>query len=349
MVFKNMNIALVEDDKDTISIIKRYCNEVGITLTKFKDPLQAMTFLIQQEVDLLIVKNQFKYFKGIDIATEFRKNHEQIPIMMLKEEEDKKTLYEQALKAGVNEFISKPFNYVELKLRIENLLKLRELNNILNDKTKLLKEEIQNATSNIKKDEFELLEVLSKTTEYKNQNIAIHTARVAEYSRLLAQKYGLSDHIQNIIFHAAPLHDIGKVGIPDILLRTPRELKHKEFEIVKKHTLIGYNILKSSNNEFLEAGAIIALTHHEKYDGSGYPKALRGHKIPIEGRIVALADVFDNLTSERTYKKAYSFEDAVEIIKKESSSHFDPELVEVFLKNINEVKSIYNSFEKQTI
>ena len=343
MVFKNMNIALVEDDKDTISIIKRYCNEVGITLTKFKDPLQAMTFLIQQEVDLLIVKNQFKYFKGIDIATEFRKNHEQIPIMMLKEEEDKKTLYEQALKAGVNEFISKPFNYVELKLRIENLLKLRELNNILNDKTKLLKEEIQNATSNIKKDEFELLEVLSKTTEYKNQNIAIHTARVAEYSRLLAQKYGLSDHIQNIIFHAAPLHDIGKVGIPDILLRTPRELKHKEFEIVKKHTLIGYNILKSSNNEFLEAGAIIALTHHEKYDGSGYPNKLQGDDIHIYGRITAVADVFDALLNKRCYKEAWSIDKVVEFFKSERDKHFDGKLVDILLENIDFFKAIVDN------
>jgi response regulator RpfG family c-di-GMP phosphodiesterase len=346
MVFKGMNIALVEDDSETISKVRRYCTEVGIELSKFKDPLRAITFLIQQEIDLLIVKNNFRYYKGVNLASEFRKNHPDIPILMLKDEEDKKTLYEQGLKAGVNEFISKPFNYIELKLRIENLLKLRELNIILEDKAKLLREEIQNATFDLQNDEFEILEVLSKTTEYKDKNINIHTARVAEYSRLLAKKYGLSEHIQNIIFHAAPLHDIGKVGIPDILLRTSRELKEKEFEIVKKHTLIGFNILKGSNNDFLSAGATIALTHHEKYDGSGYPKGLKGHKIPIEGRIVALADVFDNLTSERTYKKACSFEEAVEIIKKESSSHFDPELVEVFLKSINEFKSIYNSFEK---
>ncbi len=341
-----MVIALVEDDSDTISKVSRYCNEIGIKLSKLKDPLQAMTFLMQQDVDLLIVKNNFKYYKGIKLASEFRESHPDIPILIIKDEEDRKTLYEEAQRAGVNEFILKPFNYIELKLRVENLLQLRELSIILGDKAKLLKEEVQNATYNIKEDEFELLEVLSKTTEYKNKNISVHTARLAEYSKLLAQRYGLSDHIQNIIFHAAPLHDIGKVGIPDILLRTSRELKDEEFDLVKKHTLIGYDILKSSNNEFLKAGATIALTHHEKYDGSGYPKCLHGHKIPIEGRIVALADVFDNLTSESPYREACSFEEAVELIKEQSAKHFDPDLVDIFVKNVNQFKSIYKSFEK---
>ena len=264
---------------------------------------------------------------------------------MIKEEKDRKNLYELGLKAGVNEFITKPINYVELKLRIKNLLNLGELNKMLDDKAKLLKEEIQKATTHLKNNEFELLEVLSKTTEYKNKDINVHTSRVAEYSKMLAQKFGLNEHKQDIIFRAAPLHDIGKVGIPDILLRTSRELKDEEFDLVKKHTLIGYDILKNSKNEFLEVGATIALTHHERFDGSGYPKGLRGHNIPIEGRIVAIADVFDNLTSDRPYQKAHSFEEAVELIQKQSSKHFDPDLVDIFVKNINQVKTIYRSFK----
>ncbi|WP_373071763.1 HD domain-containing phosphohydrolase [Sulfurimonas sp.] len=346
MTFKGMNIILVDDDEHTILKVKRYCVEMGITLSTFKDSLQAMTFVIQQPIDLLIVKNQLKYFKGLNVAQEFRKEHPSTPILLLKEESDKKTIYEDAMKIGVNEFLSKPFNYIEFKLRIENLLKLRQQDIILNDKTKLLKTEIEEATSDMQEEEFEILEILEKTTEYKDHNIGMHVSRVAQYSRLIAEKYGLTKRHQNIIYHAAPLHDIGKVGIPDILLQTSRKLTDEEFELMKKHTLIGYDILKNSTNEFLSHGAIIALTHHERYDGSGYPKGLKSHHIPIEGRIVALADVFDNLTSDRPYKKAWSFEEAVESIKNNSGKHFDPELVDIFLENINYIKSIFNSFSK---
>jgi response regulator RpfG family c-di-GMP phosphodiesterase len=346
MEFKGMNIVLVDDDEHTILQTKRYCVEMGITLSTFKDSLQAMTFVIQQHIDLLIVKNQLKYFKGLDVAHEFRKKNPDTPIIVFKEDSDRKTIYEEGVKIGVSDFLHKPFNYTEFKLRVGNLLKLRQQDIILNDRTELLKVEIEEATSELKEDEFEILEILEKTTEYKDQNIGIHVARVAQYSRLLAERYGLSKKKQNIIFHSAPLHDIGKVGIPDILLHTSRELKDEEFELMKKHTIIGHDILKNSKIEILSYGALIALTHHEKYDGSGYPKGLKGHHIPIEGRIVALADVFDNLTSDRPYKEACSFDESVKIIKSESGKHFDPEIVDIFMKNINSVKSIFNSFSK---
>ena len=339
-----MNIVLVDDDDHTILQTKRYCVEMGIELSTFKDSLQAMTFVMKQHIDLMIVKNQLKYFKGLDVAHEFRKNHPESPIIMFIEDGDRKNIYEEGLKVGVSDFLHKPFNYIEFKLRVGNLLKTRVQDIALNDKTKLLETEINEATSDLKEEEFEILDILGKTTEYKDPNIAVHVSRVAEYSKLLAEKFGLSKKKQDLIYHAAPLHDIGKVGIADILLQTSRKLKDKEFELMKKHTLIGYDILKDSKNEVLSCAALIALTHHEKYDGSGYPKALKGHKIPIEGRIVALADVFDNLTSNRPYREARSFDKAVEIIKKERSKHFDPELVDIFLKNINAVKTVFNSF-----
>jgi response regulator RpfG family c-di-GMP phosphodiesterase len=346
MAFKGMVVVLVDNDKETSSQVHRLCRDLELKFSSFSDSLQAMAFVMHQPIDLLIIKNKLEYYKGVDFVSEFKKKHKEIPVLMFKEESDRKNIYDEALKAGVDDFINKPFNNIEFKMRVGNLLTLRQKNILLEDRSKLVEEEIDEATSEVQENEYEILDILGKTTEYKDHSTFVHTSRVAEYSKILAEGYGLSQKKQDIIYHAAPLHDIGKVGIPDVLLHTPRALKGKEFEFMKKHTIIGYKILKDSKNSFLHDGAIIALTHHEKYDGSGYPRGLKGHHIPIEGRIVAIADVFDNLTSERPYKKAIEFSEAVEVIRSESGKHFDPELVDIFLKKINAIKSIFNSFEK---
>jgi response regulator RpfG family c-di-GMP phosphodiesterase len=194
--------------------------------------------------------------------------------------------------------------------------------------------------------EHEALQVLSKTAEYKDPETGSHISRVAHYSKLMAKGYGLDEDEQELIFYASPLHDIGKVGINDNVLLKPGKLTPEEFEIMKGHSQIGYEILKSSENPYLRAGAIIAHTHHEKFDGSGYPRGIKGDDIHIYGRITAIADVFDALTSERPYKKAWSFNDAAALIKNESGLHFDPELVTIFIDHIDTVREIYRTFSE---
>ncbi len=191
--------------------------------------------------------------------------------------------------------------------------------------------------------EYETLLVLGKAAEYKDPETATHIARVGLYSRLLARHLGEDEDGQNLLLYASPLHDIGKMGIPDSILLKPGRLTAEEFDIIKTHTTIAYDILKDSRSPYLRAGAEIALTHHEWFNGTGYPKGLRGEAIPLFGRIVGLADAFDAVTSKRPYKERWSLDKAFGMLRSEKGTHFDPRLVEVFLKLRAEIRKIYES------
>ncbi|HEX5623962.1 MAG TPA: HD domain-containing phosphohydrolase [Sulfuricurvum sp.] len=193
--------------------------------------------------------------------------------------------------------------------------------------------------------EQETLRVLSRTAEYKDEETANHIKRVSAYTVLIAKHLNLSPEEQDILYFAAPLHDIGKVGTPDHILLKPGRLDEEEMTIMRDHAMIGANILEDVTSPYLKAGHIIALSHHEKYDGSGYPKGLKGDDIPLYGRIVAIADVFDALTSRRPYKKAWPFDEAMEFLKDNAGSHFDPVLIKIFIENTQEVHTIYTQYE----
>ena len=186
----------------------------------------------------------------------------------------------------------------------------------------------------------EVIYRMGEIAESRSKETGNHVKRVAEYSRLLAQKYGLDIKEANLIADASPMHDIGKVGIPDAILHKPGKLTSEEWDIMRTHAMLGYNILQNSNRSLLQTAAIIAKEHHEKYDGSGYPEGHKGDKIHLYARIVAIADVFDALTSTRPYKKAWSIEDAVAHLKAEAGKHFDPDLIPIFLDNLPEIIEI---------
>jgi len=191
--------------------------------------------------------------------------------------------------------------------------------------------------------EIETLTVLGKAAEYRDPETGAHILRVGHYSRMLAKALEQSEHDQDLIYYASPLHDIGKLGIPDSILLKPGKLTSEEFELIKNHTLIAGDILRDAKSPYLQAGAIIALTHHECFDGSGYPRGLVGEEIPLFGRIVGLVDVFDALTSNRPYKKAWSVERALGLLDDERGKHFDPRIVELFLAREDEVRRTYEA------
>ncbi len=193
--------------------------------------------------------------------------------------------------------------------------------------------------------EKETLNVLGNASDYKDPETGAHIARVSEYSLILSKALGQDKAIQDLLYYTAPLHDIGKLGIPDAILLKPGKLSTEEFEIIKTHTTIGFNILKNPSSKYLKAGAIIAKTHHEKFDGTGYPNSLTGTNIPVFGRIVSIADVFDALTTKRPYKPAWPFERALDLIMEERGRQFDPDLVNIFYKNISMIKDIYTNFQ----
>ena len=346
MRFSNMQIVSIDDNKNNLFLIESMCMEMELCVKSFSEPLEGLMYVLQNHVDMIIIDYMMPNLNGLDFIKEFRNNNKKVPIIMITAAGDDDEIHKDAFDAGVNDFLRKPVNALLFKARVLNLLDSYENRILLEDKAKLLESEVQKATQKLINREHETLNILGKTAEYKDPETASHVSRVAHYSKMLAREYGLSAQDQDLIFYAAPFHDLGKVGIEDKILLKPGKLDKDEFEIMKTHAQIGYEILKDSQSEYLKAGATIAITHHEKYDGSGYPNALKEKDINIFGRIVAIVDVFDALTSHRPYKKAWSFDDAINLLVEEKAKHFDPDIVDLFIKNIDEVKSIFNSFQE---
>ncbi|MCP4132558.1 MAG: HD domain-containing protein [bacterium] len=224
-------------------------------------------------------------------------------------------------------------------------LELKELNDTLTTHRNHLQELVNEATAEIKKREIEIITRLVTAAEFRDPETAFHIIRMSHYSRLIAGSLFSTDPKRvHLIFLAAPMHDIGKVGISDNILLKPGKLTAEEFELMKEHPQIGYEIMKESSSELIQMGAVITLTHHEKYNGKGYPQGLVGEDIPIEGRIVAVADVFDALTSKRVYKEAFPVDKAVRILKEDSGSHFDPRCVDAFLEKLDDALRIKEEY-----
>lgn len=347
MKYKNIQAVSIDDNQQNLMLVEAYANEIGVENVKnFLNPIEALEFLKTNDVDIVFIDYMMPELNGVELIQEYRKYNKDVPIIMITAVGDDEDLRIDALEKGATDFLKKPLDYAEFNARVNNLLALRIAQLKLQDKALLLEDEIKEATKEIANREYETLRVLGKTAEYKDPETASHIARVAHYSKLLAKKYGLSKKEQEVIFYASPFHDIGKVGIPDAILLKPAKLTDDEFDVMRTHAFIGYDILKDSESKFLQEGAIIALNHHEKYNGCGYPNKVKGKDIPLSGRIVAIADVFDALTSKRPYKKAWSFESAQKLLEDEKGEHFDPELVDIFIKNIDEVRKIYEKFQE---
>ncbi|MEF3192265.1 MAG: HD domain-containing protein [Campylobacterales bacterium] len=214
----------------------------------------------------------------------------------------------------------------------------------LEDRSAWLEEEVRKATAMLREREREIIIRLSKAAEYRDPETGAHLIRMAEYSRLITKELGKDGSFCDMLLEAAPMHDIGKVGIPDAILLKPGKLDDSEFELMKRHAQIGYEILSDSPSELLKFAAEIALYHHERFDGKGYPTGLSGTDIPLAARIVAVADVFDALTSERPYKKAWPFDEAFALIERERGHHFDPACVDAFLANKDKIHLIHDTF-----
>lgn len=345
----NIYIISVDDEPMNIMLIEELSKGMGkeIILQSFLNPVDALTHIISNPVDIMITDFMMPEMNGAELIERARILQPELLSIVITGAGDNENLKLQALKAGVNDFLTKPLHIIEFQLRIKNLITLKKSQKILNQFNDELQNEVKKATETLISREYETLLVLSKTAEYKDPETASHIARVAHYSKLLAKHYGLNKEEQEKIFHASPLHDLGKIGIKDDVLLKPGKLDEKEFDHMKTHPIIGYEILKGTKNPFLEAGAIISLTHHEKFDGSGYPKALKGEEIHIFGRITAIADVFDALTSKRPYKKAWSFDEALAFLVEQKGKHFDPILIDLFISNIEEVKEIYHKFDNE--
>jgi two-component system response regulator RpfG len=341
-------VAIIDDEFTSRVILDKIIHSLNSNIIThvFPDPLQALEWINRNQPDLILVDYQMKEMNGVQVITNIRRipSLETVPIIVITAHDEPNIRY-SALDAGATDFLSKPIDPYECRVRCRNLLTMRRHEKNLHKHSQTLEHDIHKATQQIRDREKETLFCLAKAGEFRDAETGYHIIRMARYSRLIAEAMGLTESHSALIEMAAPMHDIGKIGIPDQILLKPGRLTVEEFEIMKNHTSIGFNILQESLSTTLAQGAQIALGHHERYDGSGYPQGLKGESIPLEARIVSVADVYDALTSIRPYKKAWTSEDAIGYLTANSGKQFDPACVDAFITQHSKITLIQQQLQ----
>lgn len=341
---KDFNLFYIDDCKINHDVIASFLKNIDINIEYFYDAISALKCVNLKKTDIIIVDYIMPKMNGLEFIKNVRSLDKKVPIILITAASDE-SIKLKALESGATEFLYLPFNKYEFIMRIKNLLELIKYQRRVENKASILARGIKEATASIMEREKETLEVLVETAKKKDSDTGNHVVRVAKYSKLLARVLGMSEEEQEEIYYAAQLHDLGNIGISDQIINKRCQLTLEEFEIMKTHTIIGYDILKNRSSKYLKKGSIVALSHHERYDGLGYPNGLKGNEIPIEGRIVAIADVFDALLMKRSYKNSWSIEEAIDYIKGKSGTQFDPYLVDRYIDNIEEIRRISYEFK----
>ena len=311
----------------------------------FMRPVDAVIWAARHVADLVLVDYMMPDMDGIEFVQRLRAlpGYEHVPIVMVTVHDDRKVRY-AALDAGITDFLTKPVDARECLARCRNLLTLRRQQLVLEDRRRQLEHMVDDATREVREREKETLLRLARAGEFRDEETGLHLIRMSRYSRLIAGALALEADEAETVELSAPLHDIGKIGIPDQILRKPGKLDGPELEVMRRHPVIGHEILKGSASKYVRMGALIALGHHEKFDGTGYPNGLVGDHIPLCARIVAVADVYDALTSVRPYKAAWPSARAMDHVASQAGKHFDPSMVEAFLGSKDEVLKIQNEW-----
>jgi two-component system response regulator RpfG len=337
-------VLIIDDQLTSRQILQQLVGSIeeGLVVKAFANPVEAADWTMRNTPDLVLTDYKMPEMNGVEFIKRIRGNPkcEHIPVIMVTSIEDRNVRYE-ALEVGATDFLMKPVDHHECRARCRNLLTQYQQYKIINDRSRWLERRVTEATREIRLRERETLLRLARAGEYRDEETGNHVVRMAKYSRIIAVKLGFSEEETDVIEMAAPMHDIGKIGIRDDILMKPGKLTPEEFEVMKSHTTIGYEILKDSPSKFLQLGGIIALGHHEKFDGSGYPHGKEGDEIPIEARIVAVADAYDALVSERPYKNAWSMQTAIEYMEKHKGKHFDPDCLDAFKASLDAVSKIH--------
>jgi len=327
-------ILMVDDQEYNLSLLERILQRAGFThLHSTMDPLEIRSLLAAFDPDIVLLDMHMPGLDGIEalaLIHEHAGTGGYLPVLMLTADMTPEAR-QRGLQAGVNDFLTKPYDRTEVVLRINNLLKTRFLHLQLQQQNNSLEERVRERTSELQQAKVEILQLLGRASEYRDDMTGQHTQRVGLLSGLIAERLGLGQLEAEQIRMAAPLHDIGKIGVPDEILLKPGRFEPAEFERMKTHTSIGADILAGSSFTILKLAGVIARSHHEKWDGTGYPHGLRGEEIPLEARIVALADFYDALTHERPYKRAWTPEETLEEIMRQRGAHFDPQVVDAML------------------
>lgn len=343
-------VVIVDDQSTGRAILEQVVGSIdrNVEVLPFERPLEALSWMSGHAADLVLVDYRMPELDGIEFVKRMRQlpTYQHVPVVMVTVYDDRGVRY-AALDGGVTDFLTKPLDTRECLARCRNLLMLRRQQLALEDRGRQLEGLVNEATREVHQRERETLLRLAKAGEFRDEETANHLLRMAQYSRIIAGAVGMTaDEIETIEL-AAPLHDLGKIGLPDQILLKGGHLTPEETLVMQRHPVIGYEILKDSPSKYLRMGALIALGHHEKYDGSGYPHALVGDHIPLPARIVAVADVYDALTTQRPYKEAWDSDAAFAYLMDHRQTHFDPRLVDAFFSRRSEALGVQKMLRDQ--
>lgn len=346
-----MLVFLIDDSRSMLSAMQDALSNVeNCRIQAFLNPRDALKALTHITPDLVLVDYAMPEMSGIDVISAIRRNAASatVPVIMITSNTEP-AIKLNAMAAGATEFLSKPVDHVELSLRVRNLLSIRAEQIALACKAQELQTKFEEALARVERREEEIIWRLSRAIGCRDRETGNHLDRVALMSRMISEELGFDKRQARIIFLATPLHDVGKLAVRDAILMKPGRLTADEFIEMQMHTEFGADILKDSASELIQTAQRIAASHHERWDGSGYPRGLKGTDIPIEARIVAVADVFDALCSERPYKTAWPVEKAFEEVLKGSGTHFDPSCVAAFRRRWQEIQVLFSSIDEEDV
>lgn len=344
--FRHARILAVDDEPANLSLLHRILSRAGFESFKgLTDPRQVLPVYQSFGPDLILLDLNMPHLDGFAVMKQLAPRIAEgpyLPILVLTADITAETK-QKALAAGAKDFIVKPFDPIEVLLRIENLLETRILHRRLQNQNAMLEERVRERTRELDEARLEILDRLAIAAEYRDDDTRDHTRRVGQNAMLVARALALPPDEVEMLRRAAPLHDLGKIGIPDSILLKPDKLTREEFEIMKTHTTIGAKILAGVRSPLLQLAEEIALTHHERWDGAGYAH-LEGEAIPLAGRIVAVVDTFDALTHDRPYKRAWTVGEAVKEISRVSGTQFDPRVVDAFMSVVDAKDLVASGF-----
>ncbi len=325
-------ILIIDDQRLHIGLLEDILKSAGYeNIDSTTDPQEGIEFYRDKNPDLILLDLEMPKIDGFSVIEQLKEiaGEERIPLLALSPDRSHEICL-KALEAGAMDFIEKPYEGIEVLVRIRNIIEAQFLNIQVRNQNKILEEKVKERTKELTDTRLDIIRRLAMAAECRDEDTGSHIIRMSKLCVKLGRATGLNEEDCDLLLNASPLHDVGKIGIPDSILFKPGKLDAEEWEIMKSHTVLAAGLLSGSNSELMKMAEIVALTHHEKWDGSGYPKGLKGEDIPLVGRIVAICDVFDALLSKRPYKKAWTIDDALAEIEYSSGKHFDPNLTEFF-------------------
>ncbi len=343
-------ILIVDDDGKNRAYLEALLKAEGYATLETQNGETALHLAERHQPDLILLDAMMPGMDGFHVAARLKASDatRPIPVIMVTSLADRDSRL-RALQCGVEEFLSKPVDRAELWIRVRNLLRLKEYSDFLADYSRTLEEQVKQRTEQLVASQFDTLYTILRAAEFRDEETGAHIRRISFYCRELSRQLGMSQEFSDTIYHASPLHDIGKIGVPDHILLKPGHHSESEREIMKTHAHLGARILGSgkSDSPYTRMGSAIAQNHHEKWDGSGYPAGLKGEEIPLEARIMAICDVYDALRSKRPYKPAFTHEQArmliVEGDDRTMPSHFDPDVLGAFIRCLDTFHDIFQS------